>query len=93
MPVYLSYIASHHALGILFSTEGVSAMGLRSCRGHWQQRQLSRPPQRGGDPRAEFFDQPIRLRISSSCSSHFAAFAAFRLTRALKVDFCSVIGP
>ena len=73
--VYSLYIASRLAPGILsLRRRGSRGWASAPCRGHWQQRQVGRPLQRGGGPGAEFFGQPIKILISTFLQLHFAAF-------------------
>ena len=60
--LYISIsIASHHAPGILsLRRRGSRRWASAPCRGHWQQRQLNRPVQRGGAPGAEGSSLPIK---------------------------------
>ena len=71
-PVYIyTYIASHHAPGILsLRRRGSQRWASAPCCGHWQQRQ--RGPAAGvGAPRAEFSANQCSLCTASLCQLPF----------------------
>ena len=79
--LYISIsIASHHAPGILSLRRRGSRRAFAPCRSHWQQRQLGRPLQRGGGPRAEVFGQPIRKHRYPHLAALFCSFWSHRIS-------------
>ena len=73
--LYISIsIPVHHAPGILsLRRKGSPRWASAPRRGHWQQRQLGRPVQRGAGPRAESFGQPVKGIDICILQLHFAA--------------------